>query len=675
MGDETMGWEVVYDAGSDVAPERSIDDSIAEECSDIAQGWIELLGGDDDLIEACVVTPSRLIERVKEDGSLKELGARLELEPARTIEWLNDFIATVNEGHRRISLDGLLIIPDQTPDGVFRSNAELGHDPGIDEPLKDVLEALGEPIRRRLIHSGVKGTESMIWLVHQGEPLIGQVKDLLKKLAPAPPQPTEFRAACLTMFQWLTARERWDHLGDAIPVYTLEGDDSERVSKTSANAAVLLVPRDLWPERARAYWNAFPNGSVLVDDYAPLLDGDEWDAAAANGVVIGELLSTEDEELTDLEKYTPDLELEGDGHGAASPISVAKLALVGAETFYNAVRGSRERAARFLQFVLDYVVEADDSWTRVEDVECECGERHKIIPCEWLAWIRDREWVPRRRGAHERLTNNSLSQLTRGDARLADMVTREEHTEFLNLLGINVLEQALSAADQSQRSELRRQLALLARLSAQHPDTVTRLIQNIEAHQEADKRWRENQKLGKIVEDLIGARLKSRLSLLRIRVKPQFKGYDLGAYVDDASYADVGWIEVQQAEALLAKIEIKATRGTVVSISNRQGEEASGDQARFWLCVVPLDAEEHIDELTSQRVEELACFVSNIGGRLASARGGIQDAIDTADASGFDLEHVDEIRYGIRSGIWEREAESLSAFVDWLSKQLSSMRR
>jgi hypothetical protein len=44
---------------------------------------------------------------------------------------------------------------------------------------------------------------------------------------------------------------------------------------------------------------------------------------------------------------------------------------------------------------------------------------------------------------------NSLLQLTRDDARLADMVIREEHTNFLNLIGINVLEQALLAADQS----------------------------------------------------------------------------------------------------------------------------------------------------------------------------------------------------------------------------------
>ncbi len=132
---------------------------------------------------------------------------------------------------------------------------------------------------------------------------------------------------------------------------------------------------------------------------------------------------------------------------------------------------------------------------------------------------------------------------------------------------------------------------------------------------------------------------------------------------------------MQHAETLLAKIEIKATRGDMVSLSNRQGEEASGDQARFWLCVVPVDADEDIGELTAERVEELASFIYGIGSRLSSARRDIRDAIENADASGFDLEHVDEIRYGIRSGIWESEAVSLTGFVDWLGRQLSSTRR
>jgi hypothetical protein len=351
---------------------------------------------------------------------------------------------------------------------------------------------------------------------------------------------------------------------------------------------------------------------------------------------------------------------------------VGKLAFIGAE-FQEALR-SRERAVRFLQFILDYVVDADESWKQRVTVECECGDQHEIIPCQWLAFIRERDWVPRSKG-QERLMDASLARLTRYDSRLADTVTREEHTNFLTLIGINVLEQAVLAVGESQSTDLRRRLAQLARLAAQHPGAVAQLILDIEAHHDADQRWQANQRLGKMVEELVQARLKSRSFLLRIRMKTQFKGYDLGAYVDDPSYSDVGAIEVQQAETLLARIEIKATRGNAVSMSNVQGEEARHDLARYWLCVVPLDPGEDIDELTAERVEDVARFVSGIGQRLAPAQQGIEDAVESADESGFDLEHVDDIRYGIRSEIWESEAVSLIDFVDWLGKQLSAVRR
>ena len=68
---------------------------------------------------------------------------------------------------------------------------------------------------------------------------------------------------------------------------------------------------------------------------------------------------------------------------------------------------------------------------------------------------------------------------------------------------LNVLEQAVLAAGESQSSELRRKLAQLARLAVQHPGAVAQLIEDIEAHNEADQRWQANQKLGKMVEELI----------------------------------------------------------------------------------------------------------------------------------------------------------------------------
>jgi hypothetical protein len=122
----------------------------------------------------------------------------------------------------------------------------------------------------------------------------------------------------------------------------------------------------------------------------------------------------------------------------------------------------------------------------------------------------------------------------------------------------------------------------------------------------------------------------ARIGRCCIRVPPRSNFADyravLGAYVDDPSFVDVGSIDVEATGTLLAKIEIKATRGQTVSMSNRQGEEASNDPSRFWLCVVPLDSDEEIDELTPERVEGLARFVAGIGSRLTSAREGY-DAI------------------------------------------------
>jgi hypothetical protein len=77
----------------------------------------------------------------------------------------------------------------------------------------------------------------------------------------------QYREACLTMFQWLSVEGRWEDLKDAIPVYTLDNDESEMVSKTSVRG-ILLAPRDPWPDDARPYWDAFPRGAVLSDDYS-----------------------------------------------------------------------------------------------------------------------------------------------------------------------------------------------------------------------------------------------------------------------------------------------------------------------------------------------------------------------------------------------------------------------
>jgi hypothetical protein len=227
-----MTWESVYQLGAGLAADRAPLESIAVGCSVIAANWTELLDDDNQLIESCVLTPARLIERVRETGSLENLGTELELERTETVAWLNRLIAAVAEVERAACLDGL--IPDQTPEGTFRSSAELSRDTDIDEELKDVLETLDDPIRKRLVHEDIAGAETIIKRVQPRDLLVSSAKDRLKKHVPGKPEAPECRTASLTMFQWLASEGRWDDLKDAIPIYTLDSDESEVVSKSSA---------------------------------------------------------------------------------------------------------------------------------------------------------------------------------------------------------------------------------------------------------------------------------------------------------------------------------------------------------------------------------------------------------------------------------------------------------
>jgi hypothetical protein len=119
------------------------------------------------------------------------------------------------------------------------------------------------------VHEDISGAESIVKRVQARDLLVSSAKDRLKKHVSAKPEAAEFRTACLTTFQWFAAEGRWDDLKDAIPVYTLDSDETEMMSKTSTRGA-LLTPRELWPDAARPYWDAFPRGSVLADGYASL---------------------------------------------------------------------------------------------------------------------------------------------------------------------------------------------------------------------------------------------------------------------------------------------------------------------------------------------------------------------------------------------------------------------
>ena len=669
IGDTRLSWEKTFEFSSHIFGEKLPEATIAQECSRIASDWMTLFEIDEPIRKNSILSSEQLFSAIRKAESLTKLSTLLALNGEGSLAWLNQLILTVPEDQRRISLDGLF--PDQTDAGGFRTFDRLARDTGIDEHLKNILENLDEPIRERLLHRGVGDADRLITRVEKEETLVSATKELLKKRLRESSDIPEgrTRTACLSLFAWFAERGRWGDLKDSMPVITLDRDGKEILAKTSDRAPQLLLSKTFWPEKARPFWNAFPPGSVLVDDYAPLLDQVNWDATTQHGIVVGDLTWSEKAEITDVEQFGVDLELGGEGHALKAEIAITKMAFVGSEFFYDSLRKNKERAGRFLLFVLEYAALADDSWRRRQDVSCECGKTHTIIPSHWLGWIRRTQWIPRRSGA-DHLTTESLARLAQENREIAEAVTRKELEEFLEIVGINVLEQALLATDPTNRSELRRNLAQLAKLASQNPGEVEQFIQDIEMRRIAAERWKNNRSLGNAVELLVGTTLRAILKHRGIRVETNFVGYDLAAYYEgqDAT-EEVGCVQVL-AGTLLAKIEIKATRGSAVSMSYAQGQEATSDRDHFWLCIVPLAAGESIPTDPSS-IERLARFIPNVGDTLAISRAGIDSALQGAVVGGFELQHVEEIRYGISHAMWEGSGIPLNSFVETLARQVT----
>jgi len=235
-------------------------------------------------------------------------------------------------------------------------------------------------------------------------------------------------------------------------------------------------------------------------------------------------------------------------------------------------------------------------------------------------------------------------------------------------VGINVLEQALLATDPANQTELRRKLAELAKLASQNPGEVEQLIQQIKRRLSASERLKSNRSLGNAVEQLVGTMLRAILDRRGIRVQTNYIGYDLAAYCEGRSGTEeeVGYIHVS-AGTLLAKIEIKSTQGCSVSMSYAQGREATNARDNYWLCVVPIPADESIVSLDSSSIQRLARFVPRIGDTLAVSRAGIDTALQGAVAGGFELQHVEEIRYGISHSTREAGGILLTNFVETLA--------
>jgi hypothetical protein len=194
----------------------------------------------------------------------------------------------------------------------------------------------------------------------------------------------------------------------------------------------------------------------------------------------------------------------------------------------------------------------------------------------------------------------------------------------------------------------KQQIDDLAKEISDYPET----IQELRARQETRKRIRQNQQIGKQVEEAFKAAFGAGygLTVQRCPVGSDYTIEPENDYLDEAGH-----------ETILGVgkffVEIKATVADHVRMTEVQGQKARQEAERFVLCVVPLG--NHDDPIGPETIMSRARFVTDIGGRLRSLVEAVESLAQSKrsiveEPGPIELEMKGEtVRYKIGHEVWE----------------------
>ena len=182
----------------------------------------------------------------------------------------------------------------------------------------------------------------------------------------------------------------------------------------------------------------------------------------------------------------------------------------------------------------------------------------------------------------------------------------------------------------------------------------------------------ENQSLGKQVEDLVRKSLEN--EGFEVRRKPI--GSDFEIEHDALEGDEESGIEVEGLDRTWL-VEVKATRGNTVRMTEKQANTAKEDGNRFLLCVVPLDDDK--SSLTLEEVSSSMRFVQNIGPSVAPLCDdldqfkALREDITTSDVSAVQLiVDAGTVRVQVAAPVWEGEGFQLEDLLNRLLESIAN---
>jgi hypothetical protein len=320
------------------------------------------------------------------------------------------------------------------------------------------------------------------------------------------------------------------------------------------------------------------------------------------------------------------------------------------------------------------MIRTDPAWKHKLAVQCECDETHECWKAGWVVPLKRNRWIYLDKNRSEQLSVESLARFLKGDNEIVRLLSDGEGPSFLAALGVSAgdfLMRSVSS-DEGARVTLSKSLIQmyravggdikqmndLAQEIAAHPDT----IKTIQKQGEIRRKVKKNQGVGKAVEQAFQSALGSGHGL---KVERDPVGSDYSVKPENAVEPENDWLDDDGNEILLRVgtpadkffIEIKATVGQYVRMTEVQGKKARQNPKRYALCVVPLSSqEEQVGETT---IRDKAKFVFDIGEKVKplvesveSLEGSRRGVVTRAGSIEVEMEDQ-SVKFKVGHEVWE----------------------
>lgn len=296
-----------------------------------------------------------------------------------------------------------------------------------------------------------------------------------------------------------------------------------------------------------------------------------------------------------------DLDDENDGvNHKIEKVSVSIIPFLDKMT--RGLRNDLERAKKFFEFIMDYVIEVDRNWQNSVDVECNCGKTHKIYATDWLRILKTHTWIRMFDDKQEEEVNynadeNGLRKLL-GDKKINEYINDEVKAEFLKHFRFDLISMTIERYSEGSKQkawELKKRfekcvdseakLQLINVISDYNEEETETLNEFIEKHKKYKEMGRKNQRLGIKLEEAL-----RELFTKDFEVEINFKGYDFSAFLKgDIESGDICEFEIiEKNKKWLFYVEVKSTRIDAVKLSHAQAIKSIEEIENYIICIIDI---------------------------------------------------------------------------------------